>query len=182
MPALNPVFLQRLAKVLHCCMLRLPSVGQREICGRAVVALQRLALTRFRGRFAQPVPAMPVPLIDCSTLMTVPVASAEAPSTSDDASWRDLTAVGLHRQSQGNNAELSLLQEWATNGTHEVRLCVLYAVHFVCHDRREQDSYAFWHSVVLAFGEVCSQAFVGVCIFFSHLMVHGLTWYCAVLL
>jgi hypothetical protein len=133
MPPLNPVFLQRLAKVLHCCMLRLPYPKQREMCGRAVLALQRLALMRFRGEFVQPVSAMPLPLVDCSTLTTVPVASEEASGTSNNelglATWRDLSTVGMHRQSKCKNAELSLLQEWAMSGRDEVRSKPLGLVH-----------------------------------------------------
>ena len=108
---LNAVFLQRVAKVLHCCMLRLPQQAQRETCGRAVLALYRLALSRFKGAFAQPVAAMPVPLVDCALMATA----------SEGGGWQDLARTEHTRYTKHDTTGVRLLQQWAATGESAVR-------------------------------------------------------------
>jgi hypothetical protein len=129
MLALNSVFVQRLSKVLHCCMLRLPEREQREVCGRSVMALYRLALSRFRRQFAQPVASMPVPLIDCALLTTMPLGS----TGKGGSAWDDLVETKLVRRIKHDGYGLHLLARWAQHGPSAVRgptLPVLVRTHW----------------------------------------------------
>lgn len=128
--ALNSVFLQRVAKVLHCCMLRLPQQAQRETCGRAVIALYRLALSRFKGAFTQPVAAMPVPLVDCALLATV---SDGAAGEAVGSIWQDLARTEHTRHCKHDTTGVRLLQQWAATG--ESAVCFL-ATRVLCALRR----------------------------------------------
>jgi hypothetical protein len=65
---LNPVYVQRLSKVLFCCMLRLPESQQQKRCAKAALALCWLCLHRFTGEQAQPTAALPLPQVDSRTL------------------------------------------------------------------------------------------------------------------
>lgn len=117
MLALNSVFVQRLSKVLHCCMLRLPLQEQREVCGRSVMALYRLALCRFRRQFMQPVASMPVPLIDCALLTTMPLDG----TANGGSAWDELAETKLVRRVKHDGYGLHLLARWAQHGPSEVR-------------------------------------------------------------
>jgi hypothetical protein len=114
MPALNSVFIQRLAKVLHCAMLRLPRAHERAACGRAVLALFRLALARFRGKFAQPVAAMPMPRVDGGTL-------PEAPLAGGLLAAKGAQAEGGVGEDVGTRRLLQLVEAWADGQSADVR-------------------------------------------------------------
>jgi hypothetical protein len=49
-------------------MMRLPQPAHRNACARSAFALYRLALSRFRGKYAQPYAAMPLPLVDSAAV------------------------------------------------------------------------------------------------------------------
>ena len=121
MERLNAVFVQRLCKVLHCCMLRLPEREQRDVCGRAVLALYRLALGRFRGEFAQPVDAMPVPLVDTALLTTVPGRAGGQ----GGSAWETLGETRVVRQARSDSCSLPLLVRWTEEGPSKVRAATL---------------------------------------------------------